>query len=183
MSQRNDATGSATWPWIAFVAITSLALSRAFACAMPFAALATLAALTLRDRDAIGLVLMVWLGNQLIGFGLMHYPWTGSTLGWGLAIGVAALAAWAAARVVARLVPAPSPVVTATGVVGAYAAYELVLFAATAVLRSGPDAFAAAVVLRIFAINLVAFALLVAAQRLAGAAGLPASSRPSLPVS
>jgi hypothetical protein len=37
-------------------------------------------------------VLFVWLANQAIGFGLLHYPWTASSFGWGVTIGVAALA-------------------------------------------------------------------------------------------
>ena len=37
-------SGSAPWLWIGLVGVASILLSRAFACAMPFAALATFAA-------------------------------------------------------------------------------------------------------------------------------------------
>ena len=162
-----------TWLWIALVGIASLALSRAFACAMPFAALASLAAFTLRRRDGVVLVLFAWVANQAVGFGLLHYPHTASTIGWGLAIGVAAVAALAASTAVTALA-ASEPVgrraggslwSAPLGLVAAFGAYELVLFAATWLLPSGANAFAAGVMLRIFAINAVALGLLIAARR------------------
>ena len=158
-----------TWLWIGLVALASLGLSRAFACATPLAALATFAAFTLRRTQGVALVLVVWIANQAIGFGLLHYPCTASTFGWGLAIGVASLAALAASEQVSRhgasLWNAP------LGLAVAFGAYELVLFATTWLLPSGRDAFAAGVVLRIFAIDAVSLGLLIAATRAAAALG------------
>jgi len=167
--------------WIIVLVMASLALSRVFACATPFAALATLGALTLRPREALSLVLAIWVGNQVIGFGLLHYPWTVSTLGWGIAIAAAAVAALAAARVIARLIIHNGIVVWIGAFAAAFAAYELVLFAATAVLPSGGDAFAAAVIARICAINGVALGLLLAAHQFARVSGLTKSRPIALP--
>ncbi len=59
--------GPADWFWVALVAAASAAQSRAFACATPFAVLVTLAALTLRGRDAITSV--VWSGRLIRQWG------------------------------------------------------------------------------------------------------------------
>lgn len=163
-------SGTAPWLRIALVGIASLLLSRAFACAMPLAGLATLAALTLRWRHAASLVLFVWLANQAVGFALMGYPHTASTIGWGVAIGLSAFAALCAARAVGRLA-FPGIVAAPAALVAAFAAYEAVLLAATSVLPSGSGAFAPAVVLRIFCINAAALGLLLAVHRLADASG------------
>ena len=53
--------------WIVFLTGASLAFSYVFACAAPFAALATLAALNLRRPDAFILTGLVWLANQAVG--------------------------------------------------------------------------------------------------------------------
>ena len=167
------ASGPVVWLWIGVVALASLGLSRAFACAMPFAALATLAALTLRPRDAYGLVILAWFANQAVGFGLLQYPWTAPTLAWGIAIGLAALGGLGTASTVAARRSLSSLIAVPLTLVVAYATYELVLFGATALLPSGPGAFAVPVVLRIFVINAAALGLLLGAYRLAGWVGLP----------
>ena len=141
-----------TWLWIALVGVASLALSRAFACATPFAALATLAAFTLAHRQAAALVLFVWLANQAIGFGLLHYPRDATTLAWGFAIGFASLAGLGAASAVAHGARR-SPWAAPLGLLAAFAAYELVLLGTSRLLSSGTGAFTAAIVLRLFAIN------------------------------
>src|SRR5690349_20282586 len=71
-----------------------------FGCAMPFAAVAALAASNLPGRAGIAVVLGSWLINQLLGFTIHHYPRDASTFAWGLAMGVAAFAAYALARIV-----------------------------------------------------------------------------------
>src|ERR1700759_1476171 len=86
-------------PLFAFVllAATSALASLALACATPFAAFAVVAAAMLPERWALLVVLGSWLVNQGIGFGALHYPIDGSTMLWGLVIGVAALVATLAA--------------------------------------------------------------------------------------
>src|ERR1700735_4909871 len=79
--------------------------SFAFACATPFAAFAVMAAAMLRLRPALLVVTVAWLVNQSIGFGALHYPIDGNTMLWGLVIGIAALAATAAASAILRWLP------------------------------------------------------------------------------
>ncbi|WP_315725905.1 MULTISPECIES: hypothetical protein [unclassified Bradyrhizobium] len=106
-----------------------------FACATPFAAFAVIAAAMLPLRSALPAVLGAWLVNQGIGFGALHYPVDASTLAWGAVIGAAALVATVAARGVLRaLATSPAPLGFAAALLGAYAAYELVLLAATPAL-------------------------------------------------
>lgn len=174
-----SSNGSAVWLWMAFVVLASLGLSRAFACATPFAAVAVVAASTLPWRRALAQVVLVWLGNQAIGFGFMHYPHTVATIGWGGAIGFAALASFWAAWAVVRLISASPIAVAAIGLLPAYAAYEAILFAATWVLPSGSGAFVPAVLLRILAINAVALSLLFTARHLTARPGIDAS-RPAV---
>ena len=167
---QNPRHGAATWLWIGLIGVASIALSRALACVTPFAALATLAAFTLPRREAAGVVLFVWLANQVVGFGLLHYPWTGSTIARGVAIGVAALggliAAWEVGRSrLATWIPLPA------ALAAAFAAYEAVLLGASLVLLSGPGVFAATIMVRILAVNAAAAGILFGAHRVAGWAG------------
>src|ERR1700756_3340390 len=79
--------------------------SFALACATPFAAFAVVAAAMLPLRPALLVVAGAWLVNQGIGFGALHYPVDGGTMLWGLAIGIAALAATASSAAVLRAQP------------------------------------------------------------------------------
>jgi hypothetical protein len=146
----------------ALLTATCALASFAFACATPFAAFAVIAAATLPLRPAILVTLTAWLVNQAIGFGFLHYPLDATTIMWGFAIGGAALAATAASAAVLRLTQrAGTAVALAAALIGAYAAYELVLFAATPFLGGAED-FTAAIVGRLgllsvlWAIGLVA---------------------------
>jgi hypothetical protein len=124
--------------------------SFAFACATPFAAFAVIAAATLPLRPALLGTLAAWLVNQAIGFGFLHYPLDATTLAWGVAIGGAALAATAASAGILRLTERTGAVVAlGAALIGAYAAYELVLFAASrfsAVWRISPRRLSAVLV-------------------------------------
>ncbi len=162
-------SGPAGWLWIGLIAAASILLSRAFACVTPFAALATLAAFTLDGRKSLVLVIFVWIANQTVGFGLLHYPCTASTIAWGVAIGIAALTGLAVARDVAHRVKLAPWGAILPGLVAAFGAYELVLAATTWLLPSGPGAFAPLVVLQVLAVNAAALALLLAAHALAQA--------------
>jgi hypothetical protein len=127
--------------------------SFALACATPFAAFAVVAAAMLPLRPALLVVTGAWLVNQGIGFGALHYPIDGNTMLWGLAIGVAALAATAAAAAILRALPqGRTPLMLALALAGAYAAYELVLLAATPLL-GGADSFTTTIVGRIGLLN------------------------------
>ncbi|MCP3408733.1 hypothetical protein [Bradyrhizobium sp. CCGB01] len=152
-------------PMFCFALLTlSCALaSFALACATPFAAFAVVAAAMLPLRPALLVVTGAWLVNQTIGFSVLHYPIDGSTIAWGFAIGAAALLSTVAASAVLRMLPqGRAPLVLAITLVAAYAAYELVLLAATPVL-GGEGAFTAAIVTRIGLTSAVWLAGLVAA--------------------
>ncbi|WP_027548281.1 hypothetical protein [Bradyrhizobium sp. WSM2254] len=156
-------------PMFGFALLTvSCALaSFALACATPFAAFAVVAAAMLPLRPALLVVTGAWLVNQCIGFGALHYPIDGSTIAWGFVIGAAALVATAASSAVLRMLPqGRTPLMLAITFVAAYAAYELVLLAATPVL-GGEGAFTAAIVARIGLTSAVWLAGLVAACEIA----------------
>ena len=133
----------------ALLTVSCALASFALACATPFAAFAVIAAAMLPLRPALLVVTGAWLVNQGIGFGALHYPIDGNTMLWGAAIGIAALAATAAASAVLRSLPQNStPLVLAVALVCGYGVYELALLAATPVL-GGADSFTAAIVAQI----------------------------------
>ncbi|MHC4045887.1 hypothetical protein [Bradyrhizobium sp. 23AC] len=151
-------------PMFCFALLTaSCALaSFAFACATPFAAFAVVAAAMLPQRPALLVVTGAWLVNQIIGFGVLHYPVDASTISWGFVIGAAALLATAASSTVLGLLPqGRTPLALAITLVVAYGIYELALLAATPFL-GGEGAFTAAIVTRIGLTSAVWLAGLVA---------------------
>lgn len=164
------------WAWLVLVGAATLLLSRTLACATPFAGLGALAAVTLGRRDGILLVSMAWVGNQAVGFGLLHYPLDAPTLAWGAAIGVASLAGWAGARAMTGF--AGGWVAVALCLPAGFAAYEGVLLAATLLLPSAQGAVAPAVMAQLLLVNGAAFGLLLLARRLAAGVmpGVPAGS-------
>lgn len=96
---RFDRTGFETLPtslqriWIGLLVGAATVASAAFACAAPFAAVAMLAAATLPLRQALAVTAALWLGNQIVGYGLLGYPTDGESIAWGAIIGMASLAA------------------------------------------------------------------------------------------
>src|SRR3974390_2972523 len=91
---------------VAIVLLTaaSAVLTLGFACAVPFAAFATISALLFNRSAAIATVLSVWFADQIIGFTCLHYPTDFSTFAWGAALGgIALLSLVAAAAVLARV--------------------------------------------------------------------------------
>jgi hypothetical protein len=160
--------GSSSAPFFSFALLTvACALaSFAFACATPFAAFAVVAAEALPLSSALLVVLAVWIVNQGIGFGALHYPHDTNTILWGLAIGAAALAATLIAAAVLRLVSRTSAAFAfGLALLSAYGVYKLVLFGATPFL-GGDGAFTAAVVARIGAQNVFWLIGLVAASEI-----------------
>jgi hypothetical protein len=167
----------------ALLALASASASLVFACATPFAAFAALAATVLPFRQALIAMACSWLVNQAIGFGLLGYPHTASTVAWGFVIGVAAVVALAASTMVWRArarfgALALYPFV----LVASYAAYEVALFAVTPVL-GGVEAFSGEIVGRLAFINAVWMIGLIAVYEIAHraiiarAAGLPAGRK------
>ncbi|HET6305585.1 MAG TPA: hypothetical protein VFG12_00260 [Rhodopila sp.] len=156
--------------WIALIVTAGLGLSPFYACVTPFAALATLAALKLGRRDAAGVVLLVWLANQAIGYGYLGYPWTWDSAAWGVAIGASACVALLAAGALATARPAPLAV--SLPFVGAFTGFEAGLYAAGCVLPGGDGAFSASVVLHVLLVNAVTLCGLMVVYYLAMIPGL-----------
>jgi hypothetical protein len=156
--------------WIALIVAAGIGFSFFFACATPFAALATLAALKIERRDTIAIMALVWLANQAIGYGVLGYPWTWDSAAWGLAIGVSGFLALLAAMALSPV--HSSRLAISLPFVGAFATYEMGLYVAGFVLPGGEGAFTAAIVEQVFVVNLIALLGLLAVHQLALVVGL-----------
>ncbi len=109
-----SSTTSKTALSIGALAIFSMLFTLGFACAVPLAAFAAISAMSFDRRTALLATGAVWLANQVIGFGFLHYPVDGETLAWGAALGAIALLSCEAAGLVTRRF---------AGVAGALAAF------------------------------------------------------------
>jgi hypothetical protein len=159
--------------WIALLTVATIAASFVFACATPFPALATLAALHMNRRDAFALIAVIWGANQIIGYGFLHYPQTPDSFAWGIAIGAGAMIATAIAAGAEKVVrPYGTIAAMPASFVLAFAGYEVMLRAAAAALPSHPDAFGMAVTLYVLEVNALAFAGLMALQFVGALIGL-----------
>lgn len=88
--------------WVSLLTAASTAATLALACATPFPALAALAAVHMRRRDGIALMLLAWAASQAVGFLLLGYPRDGSTIAWGVGLGTAAIGSAIAGYAVLR---------------------------------------------------------------------------------
>jgi hypothetical protein len=159
--------------WLALLVSASVAFSLGFACAVPLAAFAAAAALTLSRNDALRLILLVWLANQFVGFSVLGYPWTPSTLAWGIVLGIVAVVATLASQwIAARLAEAPRAFSFAAIFLVAFAVYEAALLLVSATLLGGTEVFTGEIQGRILAINAAAFVGLLALNRIAISLGL-----------
>ena len=159
--------------WLGLLVAASVVLSLGLACAVPLAAFAAAAALSCSRRDALLLILLVWLTNQLVGFAWLDYPWTASTFAWGVTLGIVAVLATVAGQWVARrLAHASGSICVAATFLVVFAVYEAASFAVSAALLGGTEIYTAAIQGRIFAINAAVFVGLLALGRLASSVGL-----------
>jgi hypothetical protein len=169
-TMRHERLSSAGWRhllWLALLVGTSFVFTLGLACAIPFAAFAATAALTLSRRDTLVSISLVWFGNQLLGFAVLGYPWTASTFEWGIVLGVVAILATLVSRQVAvRLTTAPWVVSSAVTFLVALMVYEAALFAISALWLGGTEDYTAAIQGRIFAINVAAFTAFLVLNRL-----------------
>ncbi len=166
--------------WLAVLVVAISGFSFVFACATPFAAFGAIAALTLSRRDALRITLALWLADQLIGYGIHGYPPTADSFAWGAALGVAAVLTTLVARGIAvRLRAAGSLAQALAALLGAFAVFEILLFAVAVAGLGGTESFTLAIVSRILAINAVALVGLYVLHRIGAVVGL--SAGPSLP--
>lgn len=151
--------------WTAVLATATVAGAPAAACVLPFAATAAVAGVTLDLRRAMAAIGLVWLLNQAIGYGLMDYPVTQYSIGWGFALLGGTVAALFAARFVhARITGVQgasgrSVGAIVLGFVAAFAVYEGSLFV-VAQFAGGLETFSLRIVSLIGLNDTVWFALL-----------------------
>src|SRR5262249_22159126 len=167
--------------WLAILVAASVAFTFGFACAVPFAAFAAATALTLNTRDALLLTIALWLANQIVGFAFLGYPWDGSTLLWGVVLGIVALLSTAAARIAStRLAASSYGVVLIASFAAAFVVYEGSLFIVSAAWLGGTEDFAGSIVAYIAGLNALAFGGLLILEYLGRMMGLAAA--PSLAI-
>lgn len=165
MQLRNETASRLAW--IAVLVGASLALSSVLACAMPFAALAAVGAITLKRVDAFAVVVAAWFVNQSVGFALLGYPADATTLAWGVALGLSAVVAVIGAIEAVRLVRDwPTSVAVTVVFATALAAQQFTTFSASIVLESHPSAFAPDVLGWIAITNIICFLTLLAIHEL-----------------
>jgi hypothetical protein len=165
------------WAWIGLLGGASIGFSLVFACATPFVALVTLAALTMSRRDAFIVTGAVWLANQAVGYGILDYPRTFDSYAWGVAIGLAVLLALVVARAVGERFERSGPFVsTGLAFLSALAVYELALYAASFWLSSGDTAFSWPIVGYILQVNALGLGGLILLKLVAANVGLGTST-------
>lgn len=160
---------SAGWRhlWLMLLIAASLAFTFGFACAVPFAAFGAIAAMTLPRRDALLVTVVLWLVNQIVGFGFLHYEWDGTTLAWGVILGGIAVLSTLAAQATIRW---RGVIVTAiASFAAAFVTYEGGLYLISATVMGGTEDFAPLLVARILEINAAGFAALLVAAFLIAA--------------
>jgi hypothetical protein len=166
-------TEARRWLWILLLTAASVFVTLGMACATPFAALATLAALHMSRRDGLALLGIAWLADQAVGYGLLGYPRTANSVAWGVILGVGAFVALLAAQALADRLRDHGAIATgAAAFAAAFVAYEAVLVAATAVLASGSEAFSLPIIGWVLRVNLLSLAGLLTLHRLAVWIGL-----------
>jgi hypothetical protein len=165
--------------WIGALIALSAVMTATYTCIAPFAALSIAAAMTLLRRHALMTTAGVWLANQAAGFGLLGYPWVPNTIGWGAAIGAAAVAGTLAVLwPLRRLEGVRSYLQTLAAFLLAFAVYEAALYAAAASALGGTGAFAVGIIAQVLIVNVVALAGLWALHHLLTAASRRAATSP-----
>ena len=175
---RTETSPSSSWLWIALLAAASVLLSFRLSCATPFAALAALSALHLSRSQGAALVGSAWALNQIVGFGFLGYPHDGQSYAWGAAIGLAALASFAAADYAAPRLASLGriPMMAATLAV-AFVAYQIAIYLPSAILPSSETAYAWPIIGQIALVNALVFPALLLAHRGAEMLGLTNDAR------
>ena len=149
----------------AAIVVASITFSLCFACATPLVAFGTFAALTLPRKQALLLVGATWLANQLVGYGLLDYPMTAYSFEWGTILGVCALGATFAAKLVSAHLNENSLSFYWMPLAVAFMVYQLIMLAA-ALAIGGMEGMAPQIILWAAIVDISAFAGLVGANRL-----------------
>jgi hypothetical protein len=164
--------------WLVLLIASSVAFTLGFACAVPFAAFAAIAATTLSRRDGLWLAFGLWLANQAIGFGFMNYPTDPITIAWGLALGIIAIVTTAAAYWIHdRMQHAEKSTRAIAAFAVAFVVYEGTLALLSLTPLGGKEDFVIGIVAYILALNVVAAVGLYAMHRIATAVGFVSATR------
>jgi hypothetical protein len=145
-------THEARIAWQILLAATAAVMTVTLGCIVPFAAMATLAALTLSPRRAAVALLAAVLANQAIAFLFLGYPHTLGTAVWAPVFVVATLVALAVSQRIPQLILA---------LVASFAAYEGVLATFTFATEHSLAAFMPPIVGHVALGNLIGLAVLV----------------------
>ena len=159
----------ANFLWLLVLSLAVVGATVALSCVTPFAALAVALAATVGLRASLGVMIAVWLANQLIGFGVFHFPRTPDTFLMGIAIGAAAVAGTIAAWLVLDRMQIRS-VLLRLGVafLTSFAVYELALLGPVGFLGDLAT-FGPAVVAELGLVNAVALLGMVAMNEILAA--------------
>ena len=179
MAALSDRGASALW--VSLLTAASTATTLALACATPFPALAALAAVHMRRRDGLALMLIAWAASQVIGFLLLGYPRDGSTLAWGGGLGTAAVGSALAGYTVLnalnyRSVPARLSLAYAAG----FTAFKAIILGWALVLGGLHSAMAPDLLAEQFVRNGAILIGLHVLYRLLVAAGVPTPPQPAM---
>jgi hypothetical protein len=159
----------ASFIWTLILTLAAIGATFALSCVTPFAALAVVLAGTVGLRASLRVMIVVWLANQLIGFGFFHFPRTANTLLFGVAIGGAAVVTTIVASVVMKSMPSRSaPLRLGLALVLSFAACELTLLAA-AVFFGDLETFRPAIVAQLALINAISLIGMVVLNEVAAA--------------
>lgn len=173
-------TSGASALWVSLLTAASTVTTLALACATPFPALAALAAVHMRRRDGLALMLLAWAASQFVGFFLLGYPRDGSTLGWGVGLGTAAIGSALAGSAALRALPYPSVAARLSlAYAAAFTAFKGIILAFALVLGGLHTAMAPDLLAEQFVRNGAILIGLYVLYRLLVAVGVPAPPQPA----
>ena len=152
----------ANFIWLLTLTLAVVGATVALSCVTPFAALAVALAGTVGLRASLRVMTTVWLANQLIGFGLFHFPRTPDTFLIGIAIGGAAILGTIGAWAVLNHMRS-RPVLLRLGVafLVSFVTYELTLLVAV-VFLGDLETFRPAILAELGFVNVVSLAGMIA---------------------
>lgn len=143
----------ASFIWMLILTLAAIGATFALSCVTPFAALAVALLGTVGLRASVRIMIAVWLANQVIGFGFFHFPHTGNTLLFGVAIGGAAVVTTIVAFAAMKYTSSrSSPLRLCVALLLSFAAYETTLLAA-AVFFGDLETFRPSIVAQLALIN------------------------------
>lgn len=155
--------------WILILTLAAIGVTFALSCVTPFAALAVALAGTIGARASLRIVIVVWLANQIIGFGFFGFPRTPNTLLFGVAIGGAAVVTTIVASAIMKYMSSRSvPLRLGVALLLSFAVYETALLPA-AVFFGDIETFRPAIVAELALINAVSLVGIVVLNEVAAA--------------